>query len=159
MKIRPLVIGLTLTTTMLVAGCDGRSTDKTSSNNPDLSSSPTGTTGEPAGTDTGTGTGTGAGSPPSPATTGSAATSGTSDTAAVGQKLDDSVITTKVRTALLADASIKSTDIEVNTTNGEVHLSGKVENQSQIDQAVEAARKVEGVKNVKNELSVKQPTS
>ncbi|HZV98677.1 MAG TPA: BON domain-containing protein [Methylophilaceae bacterium] len=154
MKIRPLVIGLTLTTTMLVAGCDGRSTDKTSSNNPDLSSSPTG---EPAGT--GTDTGTGAGSPPSPAATGSAATSGTSDTAAVGQKLDDSVITTKVRTALLADASIKSTDIEVNTTNGEVHLSGKVENQSQIDQAVEAARKVEGVKNVKNELSVKQPTS
>ena len=74
----------------------------------------------------------------------------------VGEKIDDTVVTTRVKTALLADADIKSFDISVLTFNGEVQLSGFVNNQGQIDQAVRIARAAEGATSVKNELSIKQ---
>jgi hyperosmotically inducible protein len=74
----------------------------------------------------------------------------------VGEKIDDGVITTKVKAALLGDSGVKSGDIGVVTRNGEVQLSGFVDNQSQIDRATEVAKGVEGVKNVINELAVKK---
>jgi hyperosmotically inducible protein len=77
-------------------------------------------------------------------------------TATVGNKLDDSVITTQVKTALLAEASIKSLDIMVVTRKGEVQLSGFVNNQGQIDRAMEVARGIEGVTQVGNDMSLKK---
>ena len=74
----------------------------------------------------------------------------------VGEKLDDGIITTKVKAALLADSGVKSSDIGVVTRDGEVQLSGFVDSQSQIDRATEVARGVEGVKNVINEMSIKK---
>jgi hyperosmotically inducible periplasmic protein len=74
----------------------------------------------------------------------------------VGIKVDDSVITTKVKAALINDPIIKSADISVVTRDGEVQLSGFVENQTQIDRAIEIAQEVEGVKNVLDEMSIKQ---
>jgi hyperosmotically inducible periplasmic protein len=74
----------------------------------------------------------------------------------VGEKIDDGVITTKVKAALLADSGVKSSDISVVTRDGVVQLSGFVDNQTQIDRATEVARGVEGVKNVVNEMSVKK---
>ena len=74
----------------------------------------------------------------------------------VGNKLDDGIITTKVKAALLADASVKSFDIAVVTRKDEVQLSGFVDNQSQIDRAMEVARSVEGVRSVRNEMSIKK---
>ena len=74
----------------------------------------------------------------------------------VGEKIDDSIITTKVKAALLADSGVKSSDIGVVTRDGQVQLSGFVENQGQIDRATEVARGVEGVKNVINEMAVKK---
>lgn len=74
----------------------------------------------------------------------------------MGVKIDDSVITTKVKAALLSDPIIKSLDISVVTRDGEVQLSGFVENQTQIDRAIEVAQKTEGVKNVLDEMSIKQ---
>ena len=74
----------------------------------------------------------------------------------VGTEIDDTVVTTKVKSALLADADIKSFDLKVETRKGAVQLSGFVDNQAQIDQAVELARKVEGVANVGNEMSIKK---
>lgn len=74
----------------------------------------------------------------------------------IGDKIDDAVITTKVKAALLADESIKSFDIAAVTRDGEVQLSGFVDNQTQIDRAATVARSVEGVKNVINELSIKK---
>jgi hyperosmotically inducible protein len=79
----------------------------------------------------------------------------TTDTT-VGEKIDDGVITTKVKAALLADSGVKSSDISVVTRDGVVQLSGFVDNQTQIDRATEVARGVEGVKNVTNEMSVKK---
>jgi hyperosmotically inducible protein len=79
-----------------------------------------------------------------------------SGTSSVGNKIDDSVITTKVKTALLADTSIKSLDIMVVTRKGEVQLSGFVNNQGQVDRAVEVAHGIEGVTKVGNDMSVKK---
>jgi len=74
----------------------------------------------------------------------------------VGNSVDDSVITTKVKSALLGDANVKSVDIGVVTRKGEVLLSGFVDSQSQIDQAAAVARGVAGVTSVRNELNVKK---
>jgi hyperosmotically inducible protein len=76
--------------------------------------------------------------------------------ASMGNKLDDSVVTTKVKTALLADTSIKGLDITVNTSKGEVQLSGFVDNQGQMDRAVEVAHGIEGVTMVGNQLTIKK---
>ena len=73
-----------------------------------------------------------------------------------GMKLDDSVVTTKVKTALLGDDQVKSRDIAVVTLKGEVQLSGFVDSQKQIDRAVVVATAVEGVTRVNNEMSVKK---
>lgn len=76
--------------------------------------------------------------------------------ATVGNTVDDGIITTKIKSALLADPNIKSLDISVVTRKGEVQLSGFVNNQAQIDQATALARAVEGVKSVANEMSIKK---
>ena len=72
-----------------------------------------------------------------------------------GQYVDDSVITTKVKTALLVDPDIKSLDIGVETFKGVVQLSGFVNSAEQARKAVEIAKSVEGVRSVKNSLVVK----
>ena len=77
----------------------------------------------------------------------------------VGTTIDDSAITTKVKSALLADAEVKGLDIKVETNKGEVQLSGFVDTQAQIDRAVSVAKGVEGVKNVDNKMSLKIPTT
>ena len=70
--------------------------------------------------------------------------------------MDDSIVTTKVKTALLADDQVKGTDIVVETKKGEVLLSGFVRDQAQIDKAVKVAQGVEGVKKVTNKMTVKK---
>ena len=76
--------------------------------------------------------------------------------ATVGNAVDDSVITTQVKAALLANPNVKSMDIAVVTRKGRVQLSGFVNSQSQITQALAVAEQVVGVKTVSNEMSVKQ---
>ena len=76
--------------------------------------------------------------------------------ATVGNTVDDAIITTKVKSALLADPNIKSFDIAVVTRKGEAQLSGFVDNQTQIDHATELARAVDNVKSVANEMSIKK---
>ena len=73
----------------------------------------------------------------------------------VGTEIDDTVVTTKVKSALLADADIKSFDLKVETRKGAVQLSGFVESQAQIERAIAATRAVEGVKSVENGISLK----
>lgn len=74
----------------------------------------------------------------------------------VGTKIDDGVITTQVKAALLADASINGLDISVTTRKGEVQLSGFVNNQGQIDRAIEVARTIDGVTEISNQMSLKK---
>lgn len=74
----------------------------------------------------------------------------------VGGKVDDTIVTGKIKAALLADENVKSLDIRVITRQGEVQLSGFVNSQGQIDRALEVARRIEGVVSVSNEMSVKK---
>jgi len=72
-----------------------------------------------------------------------------------GQYIDDSVITSKVKTQLAADDFLKSFQISVETYKGVVQLSGFVDSQTAIDKAGQITRSVNGVKSVKNNLIVK----
>lgn len=72
-----------------------------------------------------------------------------------GQYVDDSVITTKVKAALMNDISLKAFQIKVTTFKGVVQLSGFVDSADHADWAAEVARGVNGVREVKNDLIVK----
>lgn len=72
-----------------------------------------------------------------------------------GEYVDDSVITTKVKSLLAADDFLKSFQIGVETYKGVVQLSGFVNAQKAVDKAIEITRTVNGVKAVKNDLIVK----
>lgn len=72
-----------------------------------------------------------------------------------GEYFDDSYITTKVKTAILHEPTLKSSEINVETFKGVVQLSGFVNSQSDIDRAVEVAHSVKGVKSVKNDMRLK----
>ena len=72
-----------------------------------------------------------------------------------GEYIDDSVITTKVKTAIFNESTLKSAEINVETFKGVVQLSGFVNSQADINKAVELARGVGGVTSVKNDMRVK----
>jgi osmotically-inducible protein OsmY len=72
-----------------------------------------------------------------------------------GEYIDDSVITTKVKAAVLNEPSLKSLEINVETFKGTVQLSGFVSSESNITKAGEVARSVKGVSSVKNDLRLK----
>jgi osmotically-inducible protein OsmY len=72
-----------------------------------------------------------------------------------GQYIDDSVITTKVKAAILDEPSLKVFQISVKTYQGVVQLSGFVDSAQSAKKAGEVAGRVEGVKEVKNDLVVK----
>ncbi len=72
-----------------------------------------------------------------------------------GEYFDDTVITTKVKAAILNEPTLKSVEINVETFKGIVQLSGFVSSSSSINKAVEVARGVAGVKSVKNNMQLK----
>jgi osmotically-inducible protein OsmY len=72
-----------------------------------------------------------------------------------GEYVDDSVITTKVKSLLAADDFLKSFEIGVETYQGTVQLSGFVDSQKTVDKANEIVMTVKGVKSIKNNLNVK----
>jgi osmotically-inducible protein OsmY len=79
----------------------------------------------------------------------------TSRQSSTGEYVDDSVITTKVKSLLAADDFLKSFQIGVETCKGVVQLSGFINSQKAVDKADEITRGVKGVKSVKNDLIVK----
>ena len=79
----------------------------------------------------------------------------TSKQEGTGEYIDDTVITTKVKAAVLNEPSLKSAEINVETFKGVVQLSGFVNSQADINKAVEVARGVKGVKSVKNDMRLK----
>jgi osmotically-inducible protein OsmY len=79
----------------------------------------------------------------------------TAKTEGTGEYVDDTVITAKVKTAILGESTLKSTEINVETFKGIVQLSGFVNSQSDVNKAVVVAQNVKGVKSVKNDMRVK----
>jgi len=72
-----------------------------------------------------------------------------------GEYVDDSAITTKVKSAIFAHPDLKVFQINVETFKGVVQLSGFVNSAQSVTKAGEVARSVEGVTGVKNNLIVK----
>jgi osmotically-inducible protein OsmY len=79
----------------------------------------------------------------------------TSKKEGTGEYVDDSAITAKVKSAMLGSSGLKSTDINVETFKAVVQLSGFVDSQAQMSQAVKVAEAVGGVKSVKNDMRLK----
>jgi osmotically-inducible protein OsmY len=67
---------------------------------------------------------------------------------------DDAMVTTRVKKAIFDEPALKVTDVSVTTENGVVSLSGSVKNRTERAKAADVARRVEGVKLVKNELKI-----
>jgi len=72
-----------------------------------------------------------------------------------GEVIDDSVITTKVKTAFVEDKAVSALNISVETFKGTVQLSGFANNDTEVTRAVQLASQVKGVKSVKNDIRLK----
>lgn len=72
-----------------------------------------------------------------------------------GEYIDDTVITSKVKAAFAADPDVKATEVKVETFKGTVQLSGFVESRESAQKAVQIARQVKGVKEVRNNTVLK----
>jgi osmotically-inducible protein OsmY len=73
----------------------------------------------------------------------------------VGAYVDDSAITASVKSRMLADETVAGTSITVETLNGTVMLSGFAKSELEKSTAESIARKVDGVRAVKNEITVR----
>jgi hyperosmotically inducible protein len=72
-----------------------------------------------------------------------------------GEYIDDTVITTRVKSAILAEDSLKVSEINVETYKGVVQLSGFVSSRDDRNTAVKVAKKVKGVDSVKDDMRIK----
>lgn len=84
-----------------------------------------------------------------------AACSPTAKTEGTGGYIDDSVITTKVKSALLGEKNLKSTQISVETFKGRVQLSGFVNSRADANQAIETTKQVKGVQSVIDSMKIR----
>jgi osmotically-inducible protein OsmY len=84
-----------------------------------------------------------------------AACAATPTSEGTGQYVDDTVITAKVKAAVLNEPTLKSAEINVETYKGRVQLSGFVSSRADADKAVAVARDIKGVTTVANDMRVK----
>lgn len=87
-----------------------------------------------------------------------AACSSTPTQQSTGQAIDDGVVTAKVKAKLIEDPVTKAHQINVDTFKGTVQLSGFVESDQARTRALQIARDVDGVKQVKDALQVRKPS-
>ena len=76
-----------------------------------------------------------------------------------GEAIEDGVVTAKVKAALVQDPITKAHNINVETFKGQVQLSGFVESDEARSRALKLARDVDGVKNVKDAMEVRDTRS
>lgn len=88
-------------------------------------------------------------------TPGQSGTAGETRGGAVGEAANDTWLTTKVKSALLADPATSGLDVQVQTQNGVVQLSGFVGSEAEQRRAEDIAQRIDGVKKVKNDLRLK----
>lgn len=79
----------------------------------------------------------------------------TSTQESTGEYLDDTVITSRVKSAIFNEPSLKVLQINVETYKSVVQLSGFVTTGAEMDKAVDLAREVKGVRSVKNDIRLK----
>jgi len=118
-------------TMMLAAGCDQRNASNTSTATPPTTADKMANSANKAGDKMAT------------------------STEKAGDKIDDAALTTKVKTALMAEPGLRSLEINVDTRDNIVTLNGTVDSQEKKQRAMQIAQKVEGVKSVSDNLVVK----
>jgi len=79
----------------------------------------------------------------------------TSTKESTGEYVDDTTITTKVKTAIFNEPSLKVLKINVETYKSVVQLSGFADTSADMDKATDLARAVPGVRSVKNDMRIK----
>ena len=89
------------------------------------------------------------------AVAGLAACASTRTSEGTGEYVDDTIITAKVKAAVLAEPTLKSAEINVETFKGRVQLSGFVSSRADMDKATMVAREVKGVTSVANDMRLK----
>ncbi len=140
-----VVLAAAVLTVLFAAGCERRAdTDPTTSSTPPAES-PAMTPSAPPEI---------VPADPAPVTPADVSSAATNNDQMAGSVIDDTVITTKVKTALLADSDVKGLDVNVDTVKRMVTLNGAVNNQTQIDRAGKLATDVAGVKSVTNNLTI-----
>jgi osmotically-inducible protein OsmY len=72
----------------------------------------------------------------------------------MGAVIDDTAITTKVKSAFASDPDVSALRVSVKTVDGRVNLTGEVKSQAEKRKAEQVARNVSGVRSVNNELIV-----
>lgn len=72
-----------------------------------------------------------------------------------GAVIDDNTLASTIKSSLLADPDVKNLDVKIEAHNGEVMLSGFVDNQAQMDRVIMFAWMAEGIKKVDNKMSVR----
>lgn len=86
---------------------------------------------------------------------GLAGCAGTRESKSTGQHIDDTAITTKVKSEMIADKEVSAHQIHVKTNRGVVHLTGSVDSRYEANKAASIARGVSGVRSVDNDIQVK----
>ncbi|MDO8274220.1 MAG: BON domain-containing protein [Serpentinimonas sp.] len=87
--------------------------------------------------------------------TGLAGCASTATQRSTGQYVDDTATTAKVKAAIFNDATLKLSEINVETFQGTVQLSGFVNSAADIQRAVTVVQGVSGVRSVKNDMRIK----
>jgi hyperosmotically inducible protein len=81
-------------------------------------------------------------------------------TETTGQYVDDATVTAKVKTAIASGVGVRAaSNVTVETYRGVVQLSGFADSDEQASQAADAAKKVNGVKSVKNDIRIKSAST
>jgi len=73
----------------------------------------------------------------------------------VGQNIDDSAVSAKVKAAFAKDPGVRAIDVKVDTFKGAVQLSGWADSAAEKARAEELAKAVPGVKSVENKIELK----
>lgn len=84
-----------------------------------------------------------------------AACAGTSTQESTGEYIDDTVLTSRVKAVLLNDPAVSGLAINVETFKGTVQLAGFVKSATERNRAVQLAREVKGVRQVKNDILIR----
>ena len=86
---------------------------------------------------------------------GLAGCAGGRESKSTGQHIDDTAITTKVKSEMIADKEVSAHQIHVKTNRGVVHLTGSVDSRYEANKAASIARGVSGVRSVDNDIQIK----
>jgi len=141
MHAKPMLVASMVCAALLGAGCGDRASNDTVARNTDRVTPPASTS--PS-------------TPMAPSTTASPATPPASTAGArAAEAIDDTALTAKVKTALVAEPGLKSTSIDVSTKDAVVTLSGNVATSTDRAKARQVAENVAGVKNVVDNMNAK----